>query len=59
MAVSWNKDIDSALSQAKSQHRPVLVDFSSPRTGARHRLRFDCPGAGSSLALLSEEVESR
>lgn len=38
---------------------PVLVDFSSPRTGARHRLRFDCPGAGSSLTLLSEEVESR
>ena len=38
---------------------PVLVDFSSPRTGAGHRLRFDCPGAGSSLALLSEEVESR
>jgi hypothetical protein len=38
---------------------PVLVDFVSPRTGARHRLRFDCPGAGSSLALLSEEVESR
>jgi hypothetical protein len=37
---------------------PVLVDFSSPGTGARHRLRFDCPGAGSSLALLSEQVES-
>jgi endonuclease/exonuclease/phosphatase (EEP) superfamily protein YafD len=29
MAVSWNKDIDSALSQAKSQHKPVLVDFSA------------------------------
>jgi hypothetical protein len=38
---------------------PVLVDFSSPRTGARHRLRFDCPGAGSSLSLLSEEEGSR
>ena len=38
---------------------PVLVAFSSPRTGARHRLRFDCPGAGSSLSLLSEEAESR
>jgi hypothetical protein len=29
MAVSWNKDIDSALSQAKSQHKAVLVDFSA------------------------------
>jgi hypothetical protein len=38
---------------------PVLVDFSSPRTGVRHRLRFDCPGAGSSLSLLSEEEGSR
>jgi hypothetical protein len=38
---------------------PVLVDFSSPRTGARHRLRFDCPGAGSSLSLLSEQEGSR
>lgn len=29
MSVSWNKDIESALSQAKSQHKPVLVDFSA------------------------------
>ena len=29
MAVSWNKDIDSALSQAKAQHKAVLVDFSA------------------------------
>jgi hypothetical protein len=29
MAVSWNKDIDTALSQAKTQHKPVLVDFSA------------------------------
>jgi hypothetical protein len=29
MAVSWNKDIDAALSQAKTQHKPVLVDFSA------------------------------
>jgi len=29
MAVSWNKDIDAALSQAKAQHKPVLVDFSA------------------------------
>jgi hypothetical protein len=36
---------------------PVLVDFSSPRTGVRHRLQFHCPGKGSSLALLSEKEE--
>jgi len=29
MAVSWNKDIDTALNQAKTQHKPVLVDFSA------------------------------
>jgi hypothetical protein len=29
MAVSWNKDIDAALNQAKNQHQPVLVDFSA------------------------------
>ncbi len=29
MAVSWNKDIDSALSQAEAQHKAVLVDFSA------------------------------
>lgn len=29
MAVSWNKDIDTALAQAKTQHKPVLVDFSA------------------------------
>ncbi len=25
MAVSWNKNIDTALSQAKTQHKPVLL----------------------------------
>jgi endonuclease/exonuclease/phosphatase (EEP) superfamily protein YafD len=29
MAVNWNKDIDAALSQARSEHKPVLVDFSA------------------------------
>jgi hypothetical protein len=29
MAVSWNKDIDTGLSQAKTQRKPVLVDFSA------------------------------
>jgi hypothetical protein len=29
MAVSWNKDIDSALGQARAQHKPALVDFSA------------------------------
>jgi len=29
MSVSWNKDVDSALNQAKTQHKPLLVDFSA------------------------------
>jgi hypothetical protein len=29
MAVSWNKDIDAALSLAKTQQKPLLVDFSA------------------------------
>jgi uncharacterized protein YyaL (SSP411 family) len=29
MAVNWNKDIDAALSQAKNEHKPILVDFSA------------------------------
>jgi len=38
---------------------PVLVAFDSPHTGARHRLQFACPGAGSFLSLLSDKEESR
>ena len=29
MAVTWNKDIEAALGQAKTQHKPLLVDFSA------------------------------
>jgi hypothetical protein len=29
MPVSWNNDIDAALSQAKTQHKALLVDFSA------------------------------
>jgi hypothetical protein len=29
MSVEWKKDIDAALGAAKSEHRPVLVDFSA------------------------------
>jgi hypothetical protein len=29
MAVNWVKDVDSAFSNAKSEHRPVLLDFSA------------------------------
>lgn len=29
MAVNWNKDIDDALNRAKTEHKPVLVDFSA------------------------------
>ena len=29
MAVNWIKDVDTAFNQAKSEHRPVLLDFSA------------------------------
>jgi hypothetical protein len=27
--VTWNKDVDAALSQAKSSGKPLLLDFSA------------------------------
>jgi hypothetical protein len=38
---------------------PVLVGFDSPKTGARHRLQFSCPGASSTFSLLSETEDAR
>jgi uncharacterized protein YyaL (SSP411 family) len=29
MGVHWIKDIDTGLSKAKAEHKPVLVDFSA------------------------------
>ena len=29
MAVQWNKDADAALAEAKTNKKPVLVDFSA------------------------------
>jgi hypothetical protein len=29
MSVDWVKDVDTALSEAKSKHLPVLLDFSA------------------------------
>jgi uncharacterized protein YyaL (SSP411 family) len=29
MAVEWNKDADTALSQAKAEEKPLLIDFSA------------------------------
>jgi len=29
MLVQWNKDADAALAEAKSNKKPVLVDFSA------------------------------
>ncbi len=29
MPVSWTKDADAALAQAKQQNKPVLLDFSA------------------------------
>jgi hypothetical protein len=38
---------------------PVLASCDNPRTGARHSLRFSCPGAPSTFALASESEEPR
>ena len=29
MSVSWSKDVDGALAQAKESGRPLLIDFSA------------------------------
>jgi uncharacterized protein YyaL (SSP411 family) len=29
MTVQWNKDADAALAEAKSEKKPLLVDFSA------------------------------
>jgi hypothetical protein len=29
MAISWNKDVDAALAQARQQNKPLLLDFSA------------------------------
>lgn len=38
---------------------PVLVDFTGPCPGVRHRLQFTCGGTRSTFALLSEKEEAR
>ena len=29
MAVQWNKEVDAALTQAKADKKPLLLDFSA------------------------------
>lgn len=29
MPVSWNKDVDAAIGEAKSSKKPLLLDFSA------------------------------
>lgn len=29
MAVEWRKDVDAALTEAKDNSRPLLIDFSA------------------------------
>jgi hypothetical protein len=29
MAITWNKDVDVALAQARSSARPLLLDFNA------------------------------
>jgi hypothetical protein len=29
MGVNWSKDVDQALTTAKEQNRPLLIDFSA------------------------------
>ena len=37
---------------------PVLVEFSHPKTGARHRLQFGVCERDASLSLLSEQTDN-
>jgi thioredoxin-related protein len=42
MAVQWNKDVDAALTQAKVDKKPLLLDFSAaPAWGACVRLEAE------------------
>src|SRR5581483_4474368 len=42
MLVNWIKDADAALEQAKSENRPLLIDFSAaPARGACARLEAE------------------
>jgi thioredoxin-related protein len=42
MAVQWNKDVDAALTQAKADKKPLLLDFSAaPAWGACVRLEAE------------------
>ncbi len=29
MSVDWKKDVDAALAEAKTQNKPLLIDFSA------------------------------
>jgi hypothetical protein len=29
MLVNWKKDVDAALAEAKSENKPLLIDFSA------------------------------
>lgn len=29
MSVEWKKDVDAALAEAKSENKPLLIDFSA------------------------------
>jgi hypothetical protein len=29
MTAEWTKDIDAALARAKTEHKPLLIDFSA------------------------------
>src|SRR5689334_17223573 len=50
---------DLHIDCSDDQRWPVLVTFKAPKTGARHRLRFDCGGAVSTFALVSEKEDER
>jgi hypothetical protein len=38
---------------------PMLVSYTHPRTGSRHRAQFACWGPPPGLFLLSEVIETR
>jgi hypothetical protein len=29
MSIEWKKDVDAALAEARTSHRPLLIDFNA------------------------------
>src|SRR5262249_27291757 len=55
MLVNWFKNIDAALEAAKSQNKPLLIDFSAaPASGACARLEAESYSATQPPIFISQ-----